>query len=113
MFARADPSVFELVVNDLVAANRLVVRERLALHGHRLELTPDERRACEAVERVYREAGLKPPDAATVAAEGRVPAPLVEKMTALLLRQKVLVRVDTLVFHADALQRLRRRKCRR
>ncbi len=107
VFARADPSVFELVVNDLVAANRLAGRERLALHGHRLELTPDERRACEAVERVYREAGLKPPDAATVAAEGRVPAPLVEKMTALLLRQKALVRVDTLVFHADALQRLR------
>jgi selenocysteine-specific elongation factor len=107
VFARADPAVFELVVNDLSGSNRLVVRERLSLPGHRLELSPEESRAREAVENAYKRAGLKPADTGTIAADAKLPAPLVDKMTALLVRQKVLVRVDTLIFHADALSSLK------
>ena len=47
------------------------------------------------------------PDVATVAATCKAAAPVVERMTALLLREKVLVRLDTLVFHADTLARLK------
>jgi selenocysteine-specific elongation factor len=107
VFARSHPAVFELVVSELTTSNRLAGRDRLMLPGRRLELTPEEGRAREAVEGAYKRAGLKPPDAATVAAEGRVPAGLVDRMTALLLRQKTLVRVDTLIFHADALAQLK------
>jgi selenocysteine-specific elongation factor len=108
LFARADPSVFDLVLERLASARRLVVRDRLALPGHRLELTPDEARARAAIEGAYKASGLKPPDAATLAAEKRLAPAVVEKMTSLLMRQKVLARVDTLVFHADALQQLKR-----
>ncbi len=107
LFAHAHPNIYELVLQDLSRAGRLSVRDRLALPGHRLELSPEEARAHAAIEAVYKDSGLKPPDAATLAAEKRLPAQLVEKMTSLLLRQKVLARVDTLVFHADALQQLK------
>jgi selenocysteine-specific elongation factor len=107
LFARAHPNVFELVLQRLATANELVVRDRLMLPGHRLELTTEESRARATLEAVYRESGLKPPDAATLATEKRLPPALVEKMTSLLLRQKVLARIETLVFHAEALQHLK------
>ena len=107
VFARSHPAVFELVVSDLTSSNQLTGRDRLALPGHRLELTPEESRAREAVERAYRTGGLRPPDAGTVSAEANASLALVEKMTALLLRQKALVRVDTLIFHTDALGQLK------
>jgi selenocysteine-specific elongation factor len=107
VFARAHPNVFELVLNELSAANRLVIRDRLSLPGHRLELSPEEARARDVVESAYKRAGLKPPDAAAVAAEGRVTPALADKMTALLLRQKRLTRVDTLIFHVEALAALK------
>jgi selenocysteine-specific elongation factor len=107
VFARAHPAVFEDILARLAAAGKLIVRDRLALPGHRLELSPEEARARESIESAYRQAGLKPPDAATLATEGRIPPALVEKMTALLLRQKVLARLDTLIFHVDTLNQLK------
>jgi selenocysteine-specific elongation factor len=107
LFARAHPHVFELVLSELAAAQRLSVRDRLALPGHRLELSPEETRTRAAIEDAYKQSGLKPPDAAALAAEKKLTPALVEKMTTLLLRQKVLARVDTLIFHADALQHLK------
>ncbi len=107
VFARADPAVFEDVLAGLAAAGKLSVRDRLALPGHRLELSPEEARARELIETAYDRAGLKPPDTAALAAEGRMSPALVEKMTALLLRQKVLARLDTLVFHVETLNRLK------
>ncbi len=50
VFARAHPAVFELVLTVLAANRRLVVRDRLSLPGHRLELAPEEERARDAVE---------------------------------------------------------------
>jgi selenocysteine-specific elongation factor len=107
LFARAHPNVFELVLEQLASANRLVVRDRLALPGHRLELTPEETRVRTTLEHAYKEGGLKPPDAVTVSADKRLAPAVVEKITALLVRQKVLTRVDTLLFHNQALQELK------
>jgi selenocysteine-specific elongation factor len=107
VFGHAHPDVFALVLDDLARSQRLIVRDRLSLPGHRLDLSPDEQRVREGLEAAYRRAGLKPPDAATIAAEGGWPAPLAERMTSLLLRQKRLIRVDTLVLHADALTTLK------
>lgn len=107
LFARGDPAVFELVLARLAAEGRVIVRDRIARAGHRLELSADETRARDAIEQVYRRAGLKPPDANGVAAESGVATGLAEKMTTLLLRQKRLTRVDTLIFHADALAGLK------
>jgi len=107
VFARAHADVFEEVLAVLAAAGKLSVRDRLALAGHRLELSPEEARARELIEAAFHRAGLKPPDAATLATEGRIGPGLVEKMTALLLRQKVLVRLDALIFHVETLKGLK------
>lgn len=107
VFARAAAPVFDLVLSRLAADGRLVVRDRLARAGHRLELTADEIRARDAIEAAYRRGGLKPPDASTLAAEARVAPAVVERMTALLVRQKHLIRVDALIFHAEALAGLK------
>jgi selenocysteine-specific elongation factor len=107
LFARAHPAVFERVLQDLVAAGTILARDRLALAGHRVSLSPEETRAREAVDRAYREAAFAPPDAASLPATLGLPRAAVDRMVTLLVRQKVLVRVDDLLFHADALSRLK------
>ncbi len=107
LLAGAAPAVFEQLLTRLVAAGRVVGQDRLALSSHRLELTKDEARTLEAVARIYREAGLTPPDVAALTAAAGSPTALVERMSSLLLRKKELVKVDTLVFHSEALARLK------
>jgi selenocysteine-specific elongation factor len=107
LFGRAHVAVFDRVVQDLVAAGTIVARDRLALAGHRVSLSAGEARARDAVDRAYREAALAPPDAASLAAGLGLPRADVERMVALLLRQKTLIRVQDLLFHADALARLK------
>jgi selenocysteine-specific elongation factor len=107
LFARAPQSVFELVVADLVASKRIVARDRLALATHKLALSDEEARARDAIEQAYRAAGLKPPDKVAVAAHAGVKADVAERVTMLLIRQKVLARVDDLVFHEAALKQLK------
>jgi selenocysteine-specific elongation factor len=107
MFGRAAPSVFEHVVSNLSSQQRIVATDRLALASHRVSLSPEETRAQETIERLFREAGLAPPDEAAVIAAAHVPAPIVDRVAKLLVRQKRLVKIDTLLFHADALAQLK------
>jgi selenocysteine-specific elongation factor len=107
LFARAHPALFDLVVERLVRAGRMVARERLALAGHRLAFSGEEQRALDVVERACREGGLKPPDPAAIGSTAGVAAPAVEQALRVLARQKVIVKVGTLWFHADALAGLR------
>jgi len=107
LFGRGHPAVFERVLADLANAHVISVRERVALASHRVELSPEEDRARAAIERAYREAGLKPPDAASIAAEAGISPSVADRVMKLLQRQKVLVRLDALVFHDDALRRLK------
>src|SRR5205085_11266400 len=104
---RGNPAVFDAALAELSAAHRIVVRDRVALATHKLALTPEEERARTAIERAYREGGLKPPDAASVAAAAGVPAAVADRVVKLLQRQKVLVKIDVLLFHDDALKRLK------
>jgi len=105
--SRAHIAVFDRVLQELVAAGTIVARDRLALAGHKVELSPAEALARAAVDRAYREAALAPPDAASLAAALTLPRADVDRMVALLVRQKTLIRVDDLLFHADALTRLK------
>jgi selenocysteine-specific elongation factor len=107
VFARGAVAVFDRVLADLERAGGIVARDRVALATHRVELSPEESRAQEAIERAYRDAALTPPDAATLAASTRLAAPVIDRVSKLLQRQKVLVRIDTLVFHEDALKKLK------
>lgn len=108
LFPTAAPAVFEAVVDALKARHALTGTERLALPTHKVAVAGADDRVRNAVIDAYRAGGLKPPEAAAIEAQVKAGASVVEKMTTLLLREKVLVRVDTLVFHADALQQLKR-----
>jgi selenocysteine-specific elongation factor len=107
VFARADPAIFNFVLEDLKARKVLVGSERLALPTHKVTIVGADEGVRGAVVEAYRVGGLTPPDRAAVEASAKAPAAIVEKVTTLLLREKVLVRLDTLVFHTDALQKLK------
>ena len=106
-FPRAHESVFTAVLDRLAGEGRIVARERVALSTHRVELSPEEQRARDAITRLFATAGLRPPLAAEVATAAWVPVRLGDRIVQFLLRERVLVKVDDLLFHRDALERLK------
>jgi selenocysteine-specific elongation factor len=106
-FARVSPAIFEHVVDDLKSRGALVGADRLALPTHKATVAGADDRVRAAIVDAYRAGGLKPPDAATVESTAKASKVIVEKVIALLLREKVLVKLDTLVFHAESLQKLK------
>jgi selenocysteine-specific elongation factor len=107
IFGRASAPIFEHLLSTLAAEHKVAVRDRLSLAGHQISLSAEETQARDAIERIFKEAGLAPPDAAAVQVAAKVPAAVVDRVAALLVRQKTLVKVDTLYFHADALAGLK------
>jgi selenocysteine-specific elongation factor len=107
LFGRGHPAVFERALEELAAAGGIFVRDRLALATHRVELSPEEEKARAAIEPAFRSGGLTPPDLATLQTQAGVAAPVVDRVLRLLQRQKVLVKLDTLWFHDDALKKLK------
>jgi len=106
-FRRVDPAVFNRVLEDLKVRKAIVGSDRLALPTHRVTVAGADDRVRQAVIDAYRAGGLTPPDAAAVETSAGAPKSVIDKMTMVLLREKVLVKLDTLVFHADALQQLK------
>ncbi len=104
----ASPALFDEVVQRLIRAGKLTGRDRLALPGRGVSLSPEEARAQAGIERVYREAAFAPPDLASAAATAAVTAAVADRVAKLLVRQKTLVKIDTLLFHAETLERLKR-----
>jgi selenocysteine-specific elongation factor len=107
LFGRAAPAVFDEVLGRLVQAGRIVARDRLALAGRQLSLSQEEMKAQEGLVRVYREAGFTPPDIAAAASAAGTTVEVAGRVLTLLLRSRTLVRIDTLVFHAETLDRLK------
>ena len=106
-FPKVAPAIFERVVEALKASRALVGAERLALPTHKASVAGADDQVRAAIIDAYRAGGLKPPDAAAVEASVKAPRAIVEKVTTLLLREKVLVKLDTIVFHAGSLQQLK------
>jgi selenocysteine-specific elongation factor len=109
LFSRGDAAIFDAALHDLASANppSVFVKDRIALATHRVELTAEEEQVRSRLERAFREGGLKPPDAATLAALVGDSASTVDRVVKLLLRQKTLMKLDALLFHTEALQRLK------
>lgn len=107
LFGRSSPHVFEHVLGTLAAAGQIVVRDRLALAGHRVALSGEDSRTRDEIEKIFKEARLAPPDAATLQNLVNAPAAVVDRISGLLVRQKTLVKLDALLFHADALAELK------
>ena len=108
LFARVDASIFSAVVEALKAKGALTGTERLALPTHKATVAGAGDEARTSILEVYRKAGLLAPDAAQVATSAGLPASMVDKLTQLLVREKALVRLETLIFHAETLQALKR-----
>ncbi|HZT76527.1 MAG TPA: selenocysteine-specific translation elongation factor, partial [Vicinamibacterales bacterium] len=100
-------AVFDRALADLEQAGTVLVRDRVALATHKVSLSPEEDRVRDAIDRAYRAGGLKPPEASAIAADTGVAPAVVDRVLKLLQRQKVLVRVDTLLFHDEALKQLK------
>jgi selenocysteine-specific elongation factor len=107
VFGHASPALFDDVLARLVGAGKLAGRDRLAQPGRGVSLTPEEARAQETLDRVFRSAGLAPPDLAGAASAAGVAPAVADRISKLLIRQKTLVKVDTLIFHAAALEQLK------
>jgi selenocysteine-specific elongation factor len=107
LFGRSAPAVFERVLADAAAQGKIVARDRLSRSGHQVSLSPDEARARTALERVYRDADLMPPDLAAAARMAGVDPGVADRVAKLLLRDRTLVKLETLLFHADALARVK------
>jgi selenocysteine-specific elongation factor len=107
LFRRAAPGVFEHVLARLVADEKIVSRERLALAGHRIVLSKDEASTLEAIERLFKTARLAPPDLAVAAPEARLQVDVAERMAKLLVRQSRLMRLDGMLFHIEVLEELK------
>jgi selenocysteine-specific elongation factor len=107
LFGRAAPAVFEHVLATLERESRLSARETLALPGHTMALSPEESRARDALLSTFKAAGLGPPEAKGAASAAGLDAAVSDRVLKLLVREKKLVRLDQLVFHADSLAQLK------
>jgi len=105
--ARGDAAIFDVVVSGLVTRGSIVARERLALATHRVALSAADDAAMRRVDQAFREAGLRPPEPAGLAATLGIAAAVADQALRLLQRQRTLVKLDTLLFHAAALERLK------
>jgi selenocysteine-specific elongation factor len=108
LFGHGHPAVFEHALARLAQSGVIAGRDRLALAQHRVALTPEEERARVTIERAFREAGLKPPDLASVIDAAGIPPAVADRVVKLLQRQRVLLRVDALLFHDEVLKWLKR-----
>jgi selenocysteine-specific elongation factor len=101
--------IFEAALDDLVKAQALAVSGDLVRQaGREIELSSEEAKAKELIEREFARAGLTVPAFASVLANLPVDAPRAQKILQILLREKVLVKIaQDLVFHRTALARLR------
>jgi selenocysteine-specific elongation factor len=105
----ARTEIFEAALDDLVKARALAMTGDLVREaGREIELSSEEARAKELIEREFAHAGLTVPELASVLAKLPVDAPRAQKILQILLREKVLVKIaNGLVFHRSALARLR------
>ena len=107
LFDRAAPDLFEHVLSRLEGEGRLVARDTLAAAGRTMSLSNDESRAREALQAAFKTAGLAPPDPRTAVTAAGLNDAVADRILKLLVREKLLVRVDQLLFHADALEGLK------
>lgn len=104
---RASAAVFDYVIVGLVTKGTIVATGKLALASHRISLSPDEESVRDGIDRLFRDGGLTPPDVTDLAETIGANPVVVERMLQLLVRQRRLEKIDSLMFHVDPLGRLK------
>jgi selenocysteine-specific elongation factor len=103
----ASAPVFDALMAMLVRKGTLIDRERVARRDFRVAV-PGGEDALARIEAAYVEAGLTPPEGPALAETLGLPATSVATAVAYLVRQKRLVKVDPLVMHPSAVDRLKK-----
>lgn len=107
LFGRVHSEVFDRALQDLVEKGHVFGRGTLSLATHKFSLSETETYARSTIEQVIRSKGLRPPVPTSLAAVTGLEPRVTDRMVQLLIRQKVLVRIEALLFHSDVLQRLK------
>jgi selenocysteine-specific elongation factor len=107
LLPHAPPALFDRIVADLVAAGLVSGRERLAAAGRQIALSGAEQHARDALDGTLQDAGLKPPDTSALPQVLGLDPALVDRMLPLMARQRMIVKLGELYFHATALERLK------
>jgi selenocysteine-specific elongation factor len=100
--------LFEMSLRDLVQAGVISLSGDLVHRtGRAVELTPEETRARELIEREFEQAGLSAPSLTDVLRKLPVEAGRAQKILQILIREKILVKISAdLVFHRAAIAHL-------
>lgn len=108
---RVRQEVFRAALEDLTKEQKLVLQDEIVKRaGAEVTLLPEEQRARDQIETAFAGAGLAVPPVKEVLAQLAVETKRAEKLLQLLLKEKKLLRVSAdLIFHADALQEMRRK----
>ncbi|MGB7023060.1 MAG: selenocysteine-specific translation elongation factor [Candidatus Acidiferrales bacterium] len=103
------PEVFRAALDDLVARRKIVVTGDIVQRaGREIALSPEESRAKEQIAQEFERAGLAAPAVNEVLGKLPVDTRRAQKLLQILIREKTLVKVtDELVFHKNAVERLR------
>ena len=108
VFGHAAAGVFDRVLERLAQARVLDVRDTLSVSNRRVTVSAEDAAAMAAIEQVFRDARLAPPDVATATAQSGVSGDVAARALLQLVRKKRLVRLDALHFHAEVLEELKR-----
>ena len=107
LFAEAPGVVFEHVLGEMQQRGTIAVGDRVALATHHVQLSGEDGRVRDAIVRTLLDAGLSPPDRLSLATQVAAAPEVVDRMTTLLVRQKVLIRIDQMLFHETPLNTLK------
>lgn len=105
-FAGAPPFLFDALVAG--EPSLAVQGDTVRLRSHQVVFTPEEERALETIERTFEEAGWTAPSPNDVLGRTGLPPTRARELLQILIRRGSLVRLgDDLIFHREALTRLR------
>ena len=108
LFGRRKLPLFDLLLSELVEEGSITAKDRLALADHHVSLSFDESKAQSAIEQAYFNAGLKPPDRGSLHSITKLDEKATDRIADLMVRKKVLIKVESLLFHALNLERLKK-----
>ena len=110
VFPRAHPVLTESVLNQLTERKQILVSgELVKLAGHKIVLKEEEEKAKRQLAEAFEQAGLMAPSVKEVLGKLPIEQQRAEKILLMLIQEKELVRVsEDLVFHAEAIRKLRR-----
>jgi selenocysteine-specific elongation factor len=103
----AHPEIATAVLDGMIGSGAIRGRDRLALAGRGVALSQTEARGLASLEAAYLAAGLTPPEGSDLESASGLTAAELGRLTPLLMRQGRLIKVAGLLFHRDALARLR------